>query len=86
MLGRANISYIQGTHQDAIATLLEVIRLDPYVSSAWATLASCYEETGNRDAARQMRFFAAHVDNDGDNWKEMAAQFRYARPSLMSAL
>ncbi len=71
------MSYIQGSHQEAITALLEVIRLDPYVYSAWTTLASCYEETGNREAARQMRFFAAHVDNDGEIWKELAGEFRW---------
>ena len=70
------MSYIQGSHQAAISSLLEVIRVDPYVFPAWTTLASCYEEMGDREAARQMRFFGAHVDNDEEVWKELASEFR----------
>ncbi len=71
------MSYIQGSHQEAITALLEIIRLDPYVQSAWTTLASCYEEMENREAARQMRFFGAHVDNDEETWKELAAEYKW---------
>ena len=74
--------FIQGSHREAITAFLEVIRQDPYVYSAWTTLASCYEDMGNVEGARQMRFFAAHVENDGETWKDLAGEFRWVMLSL----
>ncbi|KAK4684844.1 general transcription factor 3C polypeptide 3 (transcription factor C subunit 4), partial [Tremellales sp. Uapishka_1] len=76
LLGKANMAYIQQEHTEAIEGYLEVIRLDPHIQSAWTTLASIYEEQGNIDAGRQMRFFAAHIDEDAETWKELASEFK----------
>ncbi|EIW71252.1 hypothetical protein TREMEDRAFT_27203, partial [Tremella mesenterica DSM 1558] len=76
VLGQGNIAYIDGRHDDAIRLFLEVIRHDPHVFSAWTSLASCYDELGDEEAARQMRFFAAHVENEAETWRELAAQFK----------
>lgn len=70
------MTYVTAGPEEAIEIFLEVIRNDPYVHAAWTSLASCYEELGNRDAARQMRFFAAHVDSDEHKWKNLAGEFR----------
>lgn len=60
----------------AIERLEEVLRLDQMFGEAWATLASCYEETGPPDKARVMRFGALHFEGEADDWKELAFSFR----------
>ena len=70
------MAYTNGDTEQTIKLYAEVIRHDPYVIGAWNTLASVYEEEGNEEGARQMRFFAAHVDDEGDTWKSLARQFR----------
>ena len=70
------MAYARGEIQRTIDLFLEVIRHDPYVISAWNTLASLYEDTGNEEGARQMRFFAAHVEDDVETWKELSLEFR----------
>jgi tetratricopeptide (TPR) repeat protein len=70
------MAYAQGDTKQTITLYAEVIRHDPYVIAAWNTLASVYEEEGNEEGARQMRFFAAHVEDEGDTWKDLARQFR----------
>lgn len=77
LLGQANLANINEGSQAAVNLYLEVIRLDPYVFAAWNSLASCYDELGNPEAARQMRFCGAHVGNDADAWRELAAEFRW---------
>ncbi len=76
LLGRANLAFIQQKHEEAVDILREVIRIDPHVRSAWTTLASCYEDLGDRDSGRQMRFFAAHLDEELETWKELAQEFK----------
>jgi general transcription factor 3C polypeptide 3 (transcription factor C subunit 4) len=49
------------------------VRHDQYIAQTWSSLASCYDELGKEEAARQMRFFAASVDRDGDKWAGLAA-------------
>lgn len=76
LLGRANMAYISQNHTEAVNLFLEVIRHDNMVQAAWTTLASVYEEMGNLDSARQMKFCAAHIEEDAGNWSELAQQFR----------
>jgi general transcription factor 3C polypeptide 3 (transcription factor C subunit 4) len=52
------------------------VRHDQYIAQAWSSLASCYDELGKEEAARQMRFFAASVDRDGDKWAGLAAEYK----------
>ena len=70
------MAFIDGETKQAIQLFLEVIRRDPYQLPAWTSLASCYSELGNQEASRQMRFFAAHVDNEVDPWKELAQEYK----------
>jgi general transcription factor 3C polypeptide 3 (transcription factor C subunit 4) len=70
------MAYARGDTQLTVDLFLEVIRHDPYVIAAWNTLASVYDEDGNEEGARQMRFFAAHVEDEADTWKELAMEFR----------
>ncbi|OCF32590.1 hypothetical protein I317_00359 [Kwoniella heveanensis CBS 569] len=76
LLGQANMAYIQADHEKAVELFLEVLRQDPYVLSAWTTLASCYSEQGDDEKARQMRFLAAHIDNEWREWLELAHEFK----------
>ncbi|WVQ83249.1 hypothetical protein IAT38_005388 [Cryptococcus sp. DSM 104549] len=74
-LGEANDLYLDGQTHKAIDQFLEVLRLDQYVSSAWTSLASCYRELDDYDKARQFKFLGAHVENEEDTWRELAAEF-----------
>ncbi|KAK8847416.1 hypothetical protein IAR55_005274 [Kwoniella newhampshirensis] len=76
LLGQANMAYIQSEHETAIDLFLEVIRHDPYVLAAWTSLASCYEENGDGEKARQMKFLGAHIENEIETWRELAMDFR----------
>lgn len=76
LVGRANVAYAQGELDQTVKLFLEVIRHDPYVIGAWNTLASVYEEQGNEEGARQMRFCAAHVEDEADTWRDLGRQFR----------
>ncbi|ODO08005.1 hypothetical protein I350_03588 [Cryptococcus amylolentus CBS 6273] len=76
LLGQANMAYLEGNLAEAIEMYLEVIRLDPYVPAAWTTLSSCYQELGDVEKARQMRFLGAHLDDEGDSWRDLAYEFK----------
>ncbi|OCF58798.1 hypothetical protein L486_03288 [Kwoniella mangroviensis CBS 10435] len=76
LLGQANFHNLNEEFHEAIEIYLEVIRHDPYISAAWASLATCYEDLGDPEKARQMRFLGAHIDNDEETWKELAYQFK----------
>lgn len=69
--------YITAGPQEAIEIFLEVIRNDPELHAAWTSLASCYEELGKDDMARQIRMIAAHVDSDENKWKSLAGEFKW---------
>ena len=71
------MAYALGEHQRAIDLFLEVIRYDPYVIAAWNTLATVYGEMGNVEGSRSMRFFAAHVEDEAEIWRQLAAEFKY---------
>lgn len=76
LLGRANMAYITQNHEEAVKLFLEVIRHDPQVQASWTTLASVYDEMGQTDMSRQMRFCAAHIEEDPETWLDLAEQFR----------
>lgn len=76
LLGRANMAYITQDHPEAIKLFLEVIRLDNQVQAAWTTLVSVYEEMGDIEMSRQMKFCSAHIEEDCVTWAELAEQFK----------
>ena len=76
LLGEANAAYAVHGASEALEIYLQVVRHDQYIPQAWISLASCCEELGKEEAARQMRFFAAHVDRDGEKWASLAAEFK----------
>lgn len=70
------MAYVQGDTAQTITLFTEVIRHDPYVISAWNTLSTVLDQEGDEDGARTMKFFAAHVDDEADTWKDLAKAFR----------
>ena len=76
LLGEANVAYAVHGAAEALEIYLQVVRHDQYIAQAWSSLASCYDELGKGEAARQMRFFAAHVDRDGEKWAILAGEFK----------
>ncbi|WRT64759.1 uncharacterized protein IL334_001693 [Kwoniella shivajii] len=76
LLGQANFHNLLAQTEEAIEIYLEVIRHDPYISAAWASLATCYDDIGDAEKARQMRFLGAHVDNDEETWRSLAYDFK----------
>jgi general transcription factor 3C polypeptide 3 (transcription factor C subunit 4) len=76
LVGRANRAYAANDTAQTITLFTEIIRHDPYVISAWNTLASVLEEEGKTDEAWHLRFCAAHVEDEADTWKELARDFR----------
>nr|XP_018265461.1 uncharacterized protein I303_01827 [Kwoniella dejecticola CBS 10117]OBR87619.1 hypothetical protein I303_01827 [Kwoniella dejecticola CBS 10117] len=78
LMGQANFQFVEEQYSEAIELYLEVLRHDPYMSAAWASLATCYDDTGDREKARQMRFLGAHIDNDESAWRDLAYQFKEA--------
>jgi general transcription factor 3C polypeptide 3 (transcription factor C subunit 4) len=76
LLAKSNLDYISGNSQQAIDGFLEVIRLDPYIYGAWSSLGTLYEEEGNADAARQMKFCGLHIEGDAEGWRDLAMSYK----------
>jgi general transcription factor 3C polypeptide 3 (transcription factor C subunit 4) len=72
LIGQANLAYIQSQFAEAIPILLEVIRIDPKIHSAWQTMAVCHQELGNTEQSLQCNLLAAHLDGDAQTWKDLA--------------
>lgn len=71
-MGQANLAYIQSNFQEAIPLLLEVVRIDNKVHSAYMTLATCHRMLGNEELSLQADLVAAHLDGDAETWKDLA--------------
>jgi general transcription factor 3C polypeptide 3 (transcription factor C subunit 4) len=69
------MAFITQDHEEATKLFLEVIRHDPQVQAAWTTLASVYEEQGEKEMSLQMRFCGAHIEEDADTWIDLAEKF-----------
>lgn len=76
LLGQANFKVICGDLNGAIPDFLEVIRLDSHVLAAWTALASCYDQLGRDEEALQIKFCAAHLENDPTAWRDLADRFK----------
>ncbi|BGP05258.1 transcription factor TFIIIC subunit tfc4 [Rhodotorula toruloides] len=61
LLGQANSAYAEGRLQEAIELLSEVVRIDPIIRVSWYTLATIYEELGEREKAVQCKIVATHL-------------------------
>ncbi|KAK7044646.1 hypothetical protein R3P38DRAFT_2879955 [Favolaschia claudopus] len=74
LLGDGNQAYVDGNLPEAIRIMLEVIRIEPRVSSAWSVLAQCHEDMKQDQQALQLRIMAAHLRHDADEWDRLARQ------------
>ncbi|KAJ1909482.1 transcription factor TFIIIC subunit tfc4 [Tieghemiomyces parasiticus] len=72
LLGAANMSYVTQEYDQAVATLQEVIRLEPKAFQAWHSLALIQEELGDKPRALMLYLVAAHITPwDGPLWKRL---------------
>lgn len=73
LLTQANLAFISGDVSETIAKLNEVIKLEPAVRSAWATLALCFDEQNEPEKAMQSRIMEAHLTHRPIQlWEELA--------------
>ncbi|UZJ52356.1 hypothetical protein CBS101457_001676 [Exobasidium rhododendri] len=74
LLSEANIAFIEGDLASTISKLEEVIRLEPAIRSAWATLALCFSEQDRPAQAMQCRIMEAHLTSRSiDLWADLAS-------------
>ncbi|CAO1620655.1 unnamed protein product [Parajaminaea phylloscopi] len=73
LLSDANIAYVSGETEAAIAKLQEIIRIEPTVHSAWATLALCFKDQGDRKKEIQAKIVTASLAPKAiDPWIDIA--------------
>jgi general transcription factor 3C polypeptide 3 (transcription factor C subunit 4) len=78
MIGEGNQAFVDANTAEAVRIMEEVIRIEPRAAAAWSVLASCYDETNQRDKALQVRIMAAHLRPDAEEWHALARQSRQA--------
>jgi hypothetical protein len=61
---------------EAIEIMHEIIRIDATIYEAWVTLAQIQSELGNHTKALGLEIVAAHLKQDPDTWKMLAAKSR----------
>lgn len=77
LLTEANVAFVEADIAGAIAKLKEVIKLEPAVRSAWATLALCFNELNEPERALQSRIMEAHLTHHPIAlWEELATSSR----------
>ncbi|KAJ7442513.1 TPR-like protein [Mycena galericulata] len=76
LIGAGNQAYVDGNNTEAIRIMLEVIRIEPRVVSAWLVLAQCYEDMKEEKEALKLRIMAAHLTHDAEEWDRLARQSR----------
>ncbi|KAJ7192484.1 hypothetical protein GGX14DRAFT_552972 [Mycena pura] len=74
LIGAGNQAYVDGDVPGAIRLMLEVIRIEPRASAAWAVLAQCYDEQKEPAKALQLRIMGAHLKQDAEEWDRLARQ------------
>ena len=75
MLGEANIHFAYREFQQAVAMLLEVVRLAPGMPHPYQTLGLIYEEMGRPLKALKLFMMAAHLSGrrDAQQWRQLAS-------------
>lgn len=77
LLTEANFAYIGSDLPATISKLQEVIKMEPAVRSAWATLALCFKELEEPERALQCRIMEAHLTyRPIALWEELAQSSR----------
>ena len=81
LLGMANRHYAMGEHDQAEEHLKQVITIDAAIRAPWYTLASIYEERGDKEKALMFKIVATHLASAkaaAPEWAELGAQSRCA--------
>ena len=75
MLGEANIHFAYREFQQAVAMLLEVVRLAPGMPHPYQTLGLIYEEMGRPLKALKLFMMAAHLSGrrDAQQWRQLVS-------------
>lgn len=61
MLGNANRYYATGELDEAIGVLQDVVRIDPGIRAPWFTLATIWEEKGDREKSIMFKIVGTHL-------------------------
>jgi len=81
LLFTANEHYAQGRLDEAVQLLSEIIRIDPIIRVTWYTLATIYEEEGEKEKAIQCKIVASHLSGSkqaAGDWADLGTESRYA--------
>ncbi|GAA5886248.1 hypothetical protein JCM5296_003537 [Sporobolomyces johnsonii] len=79
LLGTANQAYAEGRLEEAIEGLTEVVRIDPIIRVSWYTLATVYEELGEREKAVQCKIVATALmgaKKGAGEWADLGRESR----------
>lgn len=79
MLGQANRCYANGALDDAIEILTEVVRIDPTIKMPWFTLATIWEEKGDREKNVMFKIVGTHLAGprqSAQDWAVLGGQSR----------
>ncbi|GAA6062994.1 hypothetical protein JCM10212_004976 [Sporobolomyces blumeae] len=79
LLFQANEAYASGALDEAIEVLSEVVRIDPIIRVSWYTLATIYEEQGEREKAIQCKIVATHLSGQksaAGDWADLGTESR----------
>lgn len=75
----ANEHYAQGRLDEAVELLSEIIRIDPIIRVTWYTLATIYEEEGEKEKAIQCKIVATHLSGSkqaAGDWADLGTESR----------
>ncbi|CAD6889782.1 unnamed protein product [Tilletia controversa] len=78
-LSEANSDYVMGNWEDAIASLHEIISIEPYARAAWTLLMLCFREKEQHAEAVQAGIILASLSSDStavEMFKELADSSR----------
>ncbi|GAA5845725.1 hypothetical protein JCM5353_001690 [Sporobolomyces roseus] len=79
LLFTANEHYAQGRLDEAVQLLSEIIRIDPIIRVTWYTLATIYEEEGEKEKAIQCKIVASHLSGSkqaAGDWADLGTESR----------
>ncbi|TFY70716.1 hypothetical protein EVG20_g2295 [Dentipellis fragilis] len=76
LLGEANQAYIDSNLPETTRLAREVIRIEPRAAPAWAVLAKCFDDQGEKEKALRVRVMGAHLRGDAEEWEGLARESR----------
>ncbi|EKM52010.1 uncharacterized protein PHACADRAFT_150922 [Phanerochaete carnosa HHB-10118-sp] len=76
LIGQGHQAFIDGKFEDTTRIMQEVIRIEPRDPRAWSVLAQCCEIKEESRKALQLRIMAAHLNQEAEEWEQLAKQSR----------